>query len=417
MSIINYTDNIIKYSQHCIIFFDNNYVYKQYPIKPYKWINEIAITNYLSHDNIIKFKECVIMEDYVIDTANQEILTDKTETVIRIIMDKYETTLDNITTHSDGSIFYIMERLLSALIYCNLKNILHRDIKEKNILVNMHPNKDDVYINDMVLCDFGISKYGYKHNKYKQVKILTASHRPPEIWVAMSKKLPMDYDERVDVWAFCIVLSFMITGQSFYKFLQDGYLQIDAGIMSDVKKLEITMKHFLKIYTCNTLKHKQLFTKIIFMGITKYNNRCYFDDIRQEILAYSDNYRKKYDKTFITNFQPTEFIPVIRYPIRANMNYIYIHEFHNIINNDDNVLLEFYKSILHLNSNKKSKVLALYIILTFIHNDYHKPLAYYIDMAKTITTDAYFSTKPFLDVLIEKKILKIIQKLRYNIIY
>ena len=148
-TIMSCKNNIIKCSSNNITFFDNKCVFKQFSYNKYLWVNELINVNILNHPNIIKFKKCEILDDYTINIQNKEINLNKKEKVVRITMDKYDATLDILKKFTDSEIFYIVNSLISAISCCHSNNILHRDIKSDNILINSQ--------GDIKVADFGFS--------------------------------------------------------------------------------------------------------------------------------------------------------------------------------------------------------------------------------------------------------------------
>ena len=299
-SIISCKDKIIKYSNNNIIFFDDNdNVYKQFPFNKFKWINEIN-ANSLNHPNIIQFKNCEIIDDFIVDPHNKEIYLDQKEKVVRLTMNKYQTTLNQIYDFIDDDILYIFKNLLSANIHCNTHNIIHRDIKESNILIDyINFTEKTRIITKVVLADFNISRYRYDISELNKYKIMTITHRPPEIAFAILNSKWCNYDERVDVWSLCVVLSYLITGKSFYSFLTDGYLKIDPTILFDADKLIIAMNHFIKIFEKKSLMHLKFYKKIIFMGIASYENRLSFTYINTYMYKYTQENNVSYSTPHI----------------------------------------------------------------------------------------------------------------------
>lgn len=369
-SIITCKDKIIKYSSNNITFFENGHVYKQFSFNKFRWINELINVNYLKHSNIIKFLKCEILDDYVVDVQRKEIHLNKTEKVVRITMEKYDATIDMLKKFTDDEIFYIINGLLSAILYCNTKNILHRDIKEKNIFVNYKfesDKKNDTtkqkrIITSVVLADFNISKYKYQTQSINNYKIMTISHRSPEISNAILNNKHFNYDERIDVWSFCVVISFLITGKSFYSFLTDGYLLIDNNIIYNVEKMIIIMKHFIKIYASKKLKHIDLYKKIIFMGIKSYHYRSTFMDLHNEIKCYITKKNLTYKlNDFYYNRSPEQ--PLNNKIIEKS---ILIRKLHSVLGYNNIVIVTYYKFYNNMISQNfvfnDSTLVALYII-------------------------------------------------------
>jgi serine/threonine protein kinase len=421
LSIISCKDNIIKYSFNNITFFNEDCVFKQFIFNKYKWVNELINVNTLNHPNIIKFNKCEILDDYIVDIQNKEIDLTHKEKIVRITMNRYNTTIDTLKKSTDSEIFYIINSLLSAIIYCNSKNILHRDIKEKNIFVNFKYIKYTTnkvikkkrIITDVVLADFNISKYKYQIQSINKHKIMTVSHRPPEISNAILSNKHFNYDERVDVWSFCIVLSFLITGKSFYSFLNDGYLSIDNTIICSAYKLNTIMTHFIKIHASKKLKHIDLYKKIIYMGIKPYTYRSTFMDINNLIKLYACDKKLAYKLNVNVDLYPKSPEQILTNKIVNESELIY--KLHHILGYNNAIIVTYYKiynkMILQNFVFNDVNMIALYIIIVLLVLD------------KIISIDSIihilinnFNNKNISKISIETEIANIVKNNNYKLL-
>jgi serine/threonine protein kinase len=421
-SIITCKDKIIKYSNNNIIFYENGSVYKQFPFDKFKWVNEIINVNALNHPNIIQFKNCEIVDDFIVDSNNREIYLDQKEKVVRITMNKYNTTLDRLSNFTDTEIMLIFDNILRANIHCNEKKILHRDVKESNILINYKEFNEKRIITDVILADFNISKYRYDILELNKYKIMTITHRPPEISSAILNNRHCSYDERIDVWSICIVLTYLITGQSFYEFLTDGYLTIDPMMLYDTGKIIIALRHFIKIYTDKNLKHLRFYIKIIFMGIKPYECRSNFN----QIFTYMKNYISKISPTDISRKISLEDIPInnnLYHPIDSNntpspvshmvLKKTVIFNIHTELQNNSIVIEYFYKFYTKMLNNNfefsNAGIISLYIFAAILVTDESVSINKYISVSNKL-----FDEKMTKNV-IELMIIKIIKFNEYSL--
>jgi len=433
-------DKIIKYSKHSIIYYAGDMVYKQYPLNQYRWVNEVGIVNYLNltpNNHIIKFINCEIIDDYVIDVKNKELCLDKKEKVLRLSMNKYDATLDILKNFTDCEVFFIINNLLASLLFCKSKNIMHRDIKEKNIFINFKNNSPTTrrkqnkkrHISELVLADFNISKYKYTINTKHRCDIMTSTHRSPEIWKSMSLKKHIEYDERVDVWSFCIVLSYLLTNHSFYDFLNESYLKIDPSIVSSAAKMKIAMNHFIKIYSRKKLVHIDFFKKIMNMGIKSYTSRCTFNTIQAEMLSYTHDLNDIVISPKMTYSNLKMSSPEIQCNRLFLSNSQWVRRFHDTLSNNNTVLSTFYKNITYTCRNSTNVnqyiMLALYLLISYTMNDNYKHIDFYIQKIKHMSSREYDllsdTTETFgYDITIhaiQKSVINLLRINNYNILY
>ena len=95
----------------------------------------------------------------------------------------------------------IFKQMVEAVAHCHRNNIVHRDIKLENFLLNINEETQKIYVK---LTDFGISR------KMKPGKMMcgckgTLYTMAPEI---ISDKL---YDQTCDVWSLGVVLFELLT--------------------------------------------------------------------------------------------------------------------------------------------------------------------------------------------------------------
>ena len=167
--------------------------------------NEIYLLKHLPpHRNIIKFysiKETLSNYYVILDYCNGGSL----ETLID--------TFASRTRHGvpEESVRYIIKEILNGLLFLGKNNIIHRDIKAENILLN-YPNKEDM-INckvenaEVKIIDFGFARY-LEGNQLASSVIGTPLFMDPKI---LNFTLPNQqngsssgncyYNKKVDIWS------------------------------------------------------------------------------------------------------------------------------------------------------------------------------------------------------------------------
>ena len=103
---------------------------------------------------------------------------------------------------SESQIYIVIKDILTALIYLHKKNILHRDIKLDNILLDKN--------NNLKLCDFGISLF-IKNNNFYTDRCGTPAYIAPEIIQSKYKGFKSDF------WSLGVTLFILLTASPPFK--------------------------------------------------------------------------------------------------------------------------------------------------------------------------------------------------------
>ncbi|CDW79030.1 serine threonine protein kinase [Stylonychia lemnae] len=104
---------------------------------------------------------------------------------------------------SEGVCSYILYQTLMGLNYLHSRNIVHRDIKSDNILVNEH--------GDLKLADFGYAAQLTQERNRRQSKVGTVCWMAPELIRGKNQ-----YDIKVDIWSFGIFALELADGEPPY---------------------------------------------------------------------------------------------------------------------------------------------------------------------------------------------------------
>lgn len=183
------------------------------------WIREIIALKNISHPNIISPK--FIGYDF---TADPNV---KPKPNLYIKLKKYGQLLNIKTLLCDLDILQALLDLFNGIAYMHSKFMMHRDIKEANLLFEPSKDKNRV-IEKLVICDFSLARFtintdDIKHFNYLTPETVTSSHRAPEVFQSIRsndekglRKCKIEYNEKVDVWSAGIVMFFLLTGLQLY---------------------------------------------------------------------------------------------------------------------------------------------------------------------------------------------------------
>jgi cyclin-dependent kinase 12/13 len=156
---------------------------------PITAIREIRILKELDHKNIIKVKEIVTGKP---DEENEDI--GSFYLVFEFMDHDMAGLLESGVAINEDHIKCYFKQLLEGLHYLHSNNILHRDIKTSNLLIN---NKGI-----LKLGDFGLARPISESDPGKYTnKVITLWYRPPELLLGAE-----EYGTAVDMWsAGCIL--------------------------------------------------------------------------------------------------------------------------------------------------------------------------------------------------------------------
>ena len=154
-----------------------------------KIYHEVSLMRNLKHNLIIRIYETIETSQYIL-----------------IIMEHINggdllSFVKKRTKLSEKTAKYIFRQLITALKHIHSHNIVHRDIKLDNILIDLN--------NNIKLCDFGVSKQIHKGMLLKD-KCGTPAYIAPEI---LSSDNDNGYEgPPVDMWSSGVVLYAMLSG-------------------------------------------------------------------------------------------------------------------------------------------------------------------------------------------------------------
>ena len=231
---------------------------------------EILIMKYCQHENIIPLFDVIIH-------LNKDQNNNRTVDVY-IVMEKMDSDLQKIIASkqelSDEHYQFILYQMLRALYFLHSANIIHRDFKPSNVLIN-----EDCTVK---LCDFGMSRGIKEENALLTEYVVTRYYRAPEVMLSSHH-----YTKKIDVWsigcAFAELLSkkFMFPGENYIAQIK---LIIDVLGTQDVKDLDFISNSSAK----NFVMQFQNIPKKNFSEILKCENPLAVDLVEKMLVFNPD---------------------------------------------------------------------------------------------------------------------------------
>ncbi|KAF7370712.1 Mitogen-activated protein kinase [Mycena sanguinolenta] len=126
---------------------------------------------------------------------------------IYIFMEPMEADLHQIIksgqTLTSEHVQYFVYQILRGMKFVHSANVIHRDLKPGNLLVNADC--------ELKICDFGLSR-GFENASNLTEYVATRWYRAPEIMLGFR-----EYDTAIDVWSVGTILAELLSGQPLFK--------------------------------------------------------------------------------------------------------------------------------------------------------------------------------------------------------
>ncbi|PSR95423.1 Cyclin-dependent kinase [Actinidia chinensis var. chinensis] len=175
---------------------------------PITAIREIKILKKLHHENVIKLKEIVTSPGAEKDEQGRPD-GNKYKGGIYMVFEYMDHDLTGLADRpgmrfSVPQIKCYMRQLLTGLHYCHVNQVLHRDIKGSNLLIDNEGN--------LKLADFGLARsFSSDHNGNLTNRVITLWYRPPELLLGTTK-----YGPAVDMWSVGCIFAELLHGKPIF---------------------------------------------------------------------------------------------------------------------------------------------------------------------------------------------------------
>ncbi|OMJ78032.1 hypothetical protein SteCoe_22275 [Stentor coeruleus] len=154
-------------------------------------IHEIKLLSFFDHENTISLLD-IMLPPKRTGYNDIYIVTDLMDTDLRRIIHSKQAL-------SNEHIQYFMYQILRGILYAHSANIIHKDIKPSNILLNEQC--------DLKICDLGLACEYDMYTDY----VVNRWYRAPEILLNSSQ-----YTEQIDVWSIGCVFSELLGGNPLF---------------------------------------------------------------------------------------------------------------------------------------------------------------------------------------------------------
>jgi len=155
-------------------------------------LRELKLLRHLDgHENVVNIIDCMTIP------ANTHQFRD-----IYIVTRLFDSDMDRIITSgqdlTDQHFQYFLFQILRGLRYIHSANVLHRDMKPSNLLVNANC--------DLAVCDFGLAR-GFEGEKGDDMTeyVVTRWYRAPELLCEVQ-----NYGKGVDIWSVGCIFAEML---------------------------------------------------------------------------------------------------------------------------------------------------------------------------------------------------------------
>ena len=252
--------------------------------------NEIMSLKNLCHKNIIKLKEFKKTNNHyyiIIEYCNGGTLKDNFE--------KYRNKYRKI--FPEKIIQHIIRQIVEAVNYLHSQNIVHRDLKLENMLLNYYTKEAqdnlDILHSELKLIDFGTAAYKSKASESNDMlKTIIGSplNMDPiilKMYTGFSKDV-LPYDEKIDIWSLGTICYYLFTGESPFQASNAFMLlnEIEKGIIKIPINLSVEAISFLlKMFQYFPEKRISASELLRHPFIQKYSGDFYYFDLKNNKAA------------------------------------------------------------------------------------------------------------------------------------
>ncbi|KAF4683788.1 hypothetical protein FOZ60_008636 [Perkinsus olseni] len=178
---------------------------------PVTAVREIKILKRLQHENVVRMLDVVFAKPTDADKHRGSVymvFEYMDHDLSGVLAYRSQRTADGSTGLSSGNlrpdeVKCIFLQVLRGLDYCHKHNVVHRDLKLSNLLLDK--------LGHIKIADFGLARI-YKEGRLNQTnRVITRWYRPPELLLGTTI-----YDSKVDTWSAGCILAELIRGKALF---------------------------------------------------------------------------------------------------------------------------------------------------------------------------------------------------------
>ncbi|KAK9829831.1 hypothetical protein WJX72_008122 [[Myrmecia] bisecta] len=167
---------------------------------PITAIREIKLLKRLKNENVVNLKEIVRSQTHKVNNNKGSIymVFEYMDHDLTGLMERrnYKFTVPQIKCY--------MAQLLKGLHYCHTQNVLHRDLKASNLLIDNQGS--------LKLADFGLARNAQKNEQQHFTnRVITLWYRPPELILGADV-----YGPEVDMWSVGCIFAELLVGKPIF---------------------------------------------------------------------------------------------------------------------------------------------------------------------------------------------------------
>jgi cyclin-dependent kinase 12/13 len=164
---------------------------------PVTAIRELKMLRSLRHENIVLLKEIVTGQN----TKTSSVMRNRHE--IYMVFEYVDNDLTGLldtpsVVFTESHVKTYAKQLLEGLWYCHERQVLHRDIKGSNLLIDNHGT--------LKIADFGLARTYADHLHRYTNRVITLWYRSPELLLGAE-----EYGPEVDIWSVGCLLAELLT--------------------------------------------------------------------------------------------------------------------------------------------------------------------------------------------------------------